>query len=210
MVAGFLSPGIKLPQRESDKNIPTSSAEVKMHGAILPLPQYVFTAWYLIKKEIRLHSMVLNYAQGKTISQLTTLDTVHCLRYILCIHFGSRLYSWPKNGCCYNSTCVTYAVTSCLLEEDAICGSCLGLVSWCPVLFWRILALQFPGGLVLFFADDISVILLYSTVLILGVFCHFGLRYFGGLGFNCASCPSNIFLSVTKCTWERETEYHKT
>jgi hypothetical protein len=33
-----------------------------MGGSILPLPQYVFGMWCLIKHEIRLHGVVLSYS----------------------------------------------------------------------------------------------------------------------------------------------------
>jgi hypothetical protein len=40
--------GIKRPEREADHS--PSSAEVKMRGAIPPLPQYAFMAWYTVTK----------------------------------------------------------------------------------------------------------------------------------------------------------------
>jgi hypothetical protein len=43
-----LAPGVQRPGREADHSLP-SSAKVKMHGAIHPLPPYVFTAWFLVK-----------------------------------------------------------------------------------------------------------------------------------------------------------------
>jgi hypothetical protein len=43
-VPGALSLGVRQPGREADHS-PPSSAEVKMRGAIPPLPQYAFTAW---------------------------------------------------------------------------------------------------------------------------------------------------------------------
>jgi len=41
-------PGFKAAVREADHSL-TSSGEVRMHGAIPPLPQYVFVAWCLVK-----------------------------------------------------------------------------------------------------------------------------------------------------------------
>jgi hypothetical protein len=49
--------------READQSLP-SSAEVKMRVAVLPLPQYVFTAWCLFKHRILFHGVVLGYAHG--------------------------------------------------------------------------------------------------------------------------------------------------
>jgi hypothetical protein len=43
-----LSLGIKRPGREADHS-PPCSAEVRMRGAIFPLPQYVYMAWCLLK-----------------------------------------------------------------------------------------------------------------------------------------------------------------
>jgi hypothetical protein len=40
-------PGVKRPGREADHSPP--SVEVKMRGAISPLPQCAFMAWYLVK-----------------------------------------------------------------------------------------------------------------------------------------------------------------
>jgi hypothetical protein len=47
-VPGAISLGVKRPGREAD-NSPPSSAEVKMRGAIPPLPKYAFMAWCLVK-----------------------------------------------------------------------------------------------------------------------------------------------------------------
>jgi hypothetical protein len=44
-VTGSLSLGVKLPGRETDHS-PPSIAKVRMRGAIPPLPQYAFMAWY--------------------------------------------------------------------------------------------------------------------------------------------------------------------
>jgi len=46
--------GVKRPGREADHS-PSSSAEVKMSGAILPLPPYLTIAWYLINQSISFH-----------------------------------------------------------------------------------------------------------------------------------------------------------
>jgi len=35
-----------------------------MRGAVPPLSQYYFIAWFLIKQWIRLHVVVLSYVQG--------------------------------------------------------------------------------------------------------------------------------------------------
>jgi hypothetical protein len=40
----------KRPGREADHS-PPSSVEVKMHGAIPPLPPYGFMAWYSVKAQ---------------------------------------------------------------------------------------------------------------------------------------------------------------
>jgi hypothetical protein len=47
-VPGALSLGVKRPGREADQS-PVSSAEVRMRGAIPPLPEYVLMAWCLVK-----------------------------------------------------------------------------------------------------------------------------------------------------------------
>jgi hypothetical protein len=51
-------PWVKRSGRNVDHS-PPSSAEVRMRGAIPPLPQYVFVAWCLIKQVTRFHSVVL-------------------------------------------------------------------------------------------------------------------------------------------------------
>jgi hypothetical protein len=44
----FLTPGLKLPGRETDHS-PQSSAEVKNAWSCISNPQYVFMVWYLVK-----------------------------------------------------------------------------------------------------------------------------------------------------------------
>jgi hypothetical protein len=47
-VPGALSFGVRRPEREAAHS-PPYSAEVKVHGAIPPLPRYAFMAWCLVK-----------------------------------------------------------------------------------------------------------------------------------------------------------------
>jgi hypothetical protein len=53
------SPRVKRSGRETDRS-PLSSAEVKNMWSYTSPSQYVFMAWCLIKKEIRLQSVVLS------------------------------------------------------------------------------------------------------------------------------------------------------
>jgi hypothetical protein len=53
-VPGAHSLGVKRPGREADR-LPSSRAEVKMHGAIPPLPLYVFMAWRSFKAQGQLY-----------------------------------------------------------------------------------------------------------------------------------------------------------
>jgi len=48
---GLLPSGVKRPRCEADQPHP-SSVEVKMYGAVPPLPHYVFATWYLVKQEM--------------------------------------------------------------------------------------------------------------------------------------------------------------
>jgi hypothetical protein len=57
-VAGAITPGIKRPVHEADHS-PPSSAEVKNAWGYTSTPQYVFTAWCLIKKRIRFSGVAL-------------------------------------------------------------------------------------------------------------------------------------------------------
>jgi hypothetical protein len=57
-----LSPGINRPGRETDHS-PPSSAEIKNVWSCTFTPQYVFTAWCLIKQWIHFHGVVLSSAQ---------------------------------------------------------------------------------------------------------------------------------------------------
>jgi hypothetical protein len=45
----YISLVVKWPEREAD-NSPPYIAKVRMHGAIPPLPQYVFMSWCLVKQ----------------------------------------------------------------------------------------------------------------------------------------------------------------
>jgi hypothetical protein len=57
-VPGSLSLGIKRPNREADHS-PLSSAEVKMRGAIPPLPQYAFNARCFVKAQGQIYLLVV-------------------------------------------------------------------------------------------------------------------------------------------------------
>jgi hypothetical protein len=57
-ITGALSLGVKRQERETDHS-PPSSAEVRIRGATLPLPHYVFMAWCFVKHCIFLHGVVL-------------------------------------------------------------------------------------------------------------------------------------------------------
>jgi len=48
MGMGDTFPGVKRPRRDANHSLP-SRAEVKICGAIPPLPPYVFMAWCLVK-----------------------------------------------------------------------------------------------------------------------------------------------------------------
>jgi hypothetical protein len=49
-----LSLGVKQSEHEADHSFP-SSAKVKMHGAITPLPQYAFMLWCSVKAQGHLY-----------------------------------------------------------------------------------------------------------------------------------------------------------
>jgi len=63
MSTGGLSPGVKRPGREADDS-PPLCAEVMNACSYTSITQYVFMRWYLIKQVIRLHGVVLSWAQG--------------------------------------------------------------------------------------------------------------------------------------------------
>jgi hypothetical protein len=69
MGMGDTFPGVKRPRRDANHSLP-SRAEVKICGAIPPLPPYVFMAWYLIKQGIRLHDVVFSFKHRKRFTVL--------------------------------------------------------------------------------------------------------------------------------------------
>jgi hypothetical protein len=66
-VPRVLSLGLKRPEREAEHS-PPSSADVKVRGAILPLPQYVFMVWYLFKHKDNLDFYLYDYPYKSAIS----------------------------------------------------------------------------------------------------------------------------------------------
>jgi hypothetical protein len=44
-------PGVKRPGREADHSPPSTAEVKKMSGAIPPLPQYAFVAWFSVKAQ---------------------------------------------------------------------------------------------------------------------------------------------------------------
>jgi hypothetical protein len=54
-----LSPGVKRPVRKAEY-APPLLPSLRIRGAIPPLPQYVFSSWFLIKQRMRLHGVVLS------------------------------------------------------------------------------------------------------------------------------------------------------
>jgi len=55
----YFNPRVKRPGREADHTY-TPSAEVRMRGAIPPLPKYIFMTWYLINHRTHLHGVELS------------------------------------------------------------------------------------------------------------------------------------------------------
>jgi hypothetical protein len=49
-----LTPGVKQPGHEADH------PQLRMHGAVPSLLQYIFMAWCLIKQEMHFHSVMLS------------------------------------------------------------------------------------------------------------------------------------------------------
>jgi hypothetical protein len=67
-IGGFI-PGVKLPGSDAGYS-PPSSAEVKNAWRYTSITQYIFIAWYLFKYRTRFHGMILNSAQGRSVTTI--------------------------------------------------------------------------------------------------------------------------------------------